>query len=41
MDAVLEQWYEKNLDEEIRQNCSEFLDDFELGLVKKNWQTGC
>lgn len=35
MDAVLEQWYEKNLDEEIQRNCSEFLDDFELGLVKK------
>lgn len=35
MDAVLEQWYNKNLDEEIQRNCSEFLDDFELGLVKK------
>ena len=35
MDAVLEQWYEKTLDEEIQRNFTGFLDNFELDLAKK------
>ena len=34
MDAVLEQWYEKTLDEEIQRNFTGFLDNFELDLAK-------
>lgn len=35
MDAVLEQWYNENLDEDIQKNRTDFLDNFELDLAKK------
>ena len=35
MDAVLEQWYSKNLDEDIQKKRIVFLDNFELDLAKK------
>lgn len=35
MDAVLEQWYNENLDEDIQKNRTNFLDNFELDLAKK------
>ena len=35
MDAVLEQWYSKNLDEDIQKKRIDFLDNFELDLAKK------